>query len=294
MNNGLYNGLDSGLNQGRFSGLDNGLALGLFGNVRAKLDKDVIPYIENAKIMRAQEIFAINYLVTNTKKFFLWDKIKAIYPFLGDTLLSNAFNLKIPIDSNSAYRLNFGTNSPLITRFGVEFIGNNALSWATTNLIPSQVLIKGNLALGCYINGGNLGGSPFPATMGSSTTENTNTDVTNLTIRTTGKYFIPNGEAQPFISSSDTTITGNYIGTALNGLANLYRNGIELGNTATSTNGGISGSPIFIGALGQQNISITYQNVRLGICFISTGLTKIDVRNFDMIIQNYVSILNRR
>lgn len=70
MNNGLYNGLDSGLNQGRFSGLDNGLALGLFGNVRAKLDKDVIPYIENAKIMRAQEIFAINYLVTNTKKFF--------------------------------------------------------------------------------------------------------------------------------------------------------------------------------------------------------------------------------
>jgi hypothetical protein len=293
MNNGLYNGLDSGLNQGRFSGLDNGLALGLFGNVRAKLDKDVIPYIENAKIMRAQEIFAINYLVTNTKKFFLWDKIKAIYPFLGDTLLSNAFNLKIPIDSNSAYRLNFNNNSPLITRFGVEFIGSDSSSWATTNLIPSQVLIKGNLALGCYINGGNLGGSPYPVTMGSSTTSNTNTDVTNLTIRTTNKYFVPNGDAQPFVSSSDTTITGNYIGTALNGLANLYRNGIELGNTATSTNGGISGSPIFIGALGQ-NINSTYQNVRLGICFISTGLTKIDVRNFDMIIQNYVSILNRR
>lgn len=292
MNNGLYNGLDSGLNQGRFSGLDNGLALGLFGNVRAKLDKDVIPYIENAKIMRAQEIFAINYLVTNTKKFFLWDKIKAIYPFLGDTLLSNAFNLKIPIDSNSAYRLNFDTNLPLITRFGVEFIGNSS-SWATTNLIPSQVLIKGNLALGCYINGGNLGGSLYPATMGSSTTSNTNTDVISLAIRTTNKYFVPNGDAQPFISSSDTTITGNYIGTALNGLANLYRNGIELGNTATSTNGGISGSPIFIGALGQ-NIISTYQNVRLGICFISTGLTKIDVRNFDMIIQNYVSILNRR
>lgn len=293
MSNGLYNGLDSGLNQGRFSGLDNGLALGLFGNVRAKLDKDVIPYIENAKIMRAQEIFAINYLVTNTKKFFLWDKIKAIYPFLGDTLLSNAFNLKIPIDSDSAYRLNFDTNSPLITRFGVEFIGSNTSSWATTNLIPSQVLIKGNLALGCYINGGNLGGSQYPVTMGSSTTSDTNTDVTNLTIRTTGKYFIPNGDAQPFVSSSDTTITGNYIGTALNGLANLYRNGIELGNTATSTNGGISGSPIFIGALGQ-NIGFTHQNVRLGICFISTGLTKIDVRNFDMIIQNYVSILNRR
>lgn len=293
MNNGLYNGLDSGLNQGRFSGLDNGLALGLFGNVRAKLDKDVIPYIENAKIMRAQEIFAINYLVTNTKKFFLWDKIKAIYPFLGDTLLSNAFNLKIPIDSTSAYRLNFDTNSPLITRFGVEFIGSNTFSWATTHLIPSQVLIKGNLALGCYINGGNLGGSQYPATMGSSTTSDTNTDVTDLNIRTTGKYFIPNGEAQPFVSSSDTTITGNYIGTALNGLANLYRNGIELGNTATSTNGGISGSPIFIGALGN-NIGFTHQNVRLGICFISTGLTKIDVRNFDMIIQNYVSILNRR
>lgn len=293
MNNGLYNGLDSGLNQGRFSGLDNGLALGLFGNVRAKLDKDVIPYIENAKIMRAQEIFAINYLVTNTKKFFLWDKIKAIYPFLGDTLLSNAFNLKIPIDSTSAYRLNFDTNSPLITRFGVEFIGSNTFSWATTHLIPSQVLIKGNLALGCYINGGNLGGSQYPATMGSSTTSDTNTDVTDLNIRTTGKYFIPNGEAQPFVSSSDTTITGNYIGTALNGLANLYRNGIELGNTATSTNGGISGSPIFIGALGK-NIAFTHQNVRLGICFISTGLTKIDVRNFDMIIQNYVSILNRR
>lgn len=293
MNNGLYNGLDSGLNQGRFSGLDNGLALGLFGNVRAKLDKDVIPYIENAKIMRAQEIFAINYLVTNTKKFFLWDKIKAIYPFLGDTLFSNAFNLKIPIDSTSAYRLNFDTNSPLITRFGVEFIGSNSSSWATTNLIPSQVLIKGNLALGCYINGGNLGGSPYPVTMGSSTTSDTNTDSTGLIIRTTNKYFMPNGQAQPFVFSSDTTITGNYIGTALNGLANLYRNGIELGNTATSTNGGISGSPICIGALGQ-NIGITHQNVRLGICFISTGLTKIDVRNFDMIIQNYVSILNRR
>jgi len=293
MNNGLYNGLDSGLNQGRFSGLDNGLALGLFGNVRAKLDKDVIPYIENAKIMRAQEIFAINYLVTNTKKFFLWDKIKAIYPFLGDTLFSNAFNLKIPIDSTSAYRLNFDTNSPLITRFGVEFIGSNSSSWATTNLIPSQVLIKGNLALGCYINGGNLGGSPYPVTMGSSTTSDTSWDSTNLVISTTNKYFMPNGQAQPFVFSSDTTITGNYIGTALNGLANLYRNGIELGNTATSTNGGISGSPICIGALGQ-NIGITHQNVRLGICFISTGLTKIDVRNFDMIIQNYVSILNRR
>ncbi len=293
MVNGLYNGLDNGLQNGEFNGLDNGLALGLFGNVRAKLDKDVIPYIENAKIMRAQEIFAINYLVTNTKKFFLWDKIKAIYPFLGDTLLSNAFNLKIPINSTSAYRLSWNDNSPLITRFGVEFIGSNWASWATTNLIPSQVLIKGNLALGCYINGGNLGGSPYPATMGSSTTLNTKTDVISLAIRTTNKYFVPNGDDQPFVSSSDTTITGNYIGTALNGLANLYRNGIELGNTATSTNGGISGSPIFIGALGQ-NIGSTYQNVRLGICFISTGLTKIDVRNFDMIIQNYVSILNRR
>ena len=50
---------------------------------------------------------AVNTLVKDLKRFGLWNKIKAIYPFVGGTPESHKWNLKDPRDTNDAYRLTF-------------------------------------------------------------------------------------------------------------------------------------------------------------------------------------------
>jgi len=290
MSNGLYNGLDNGLHNGVYNGLENGSKVGMFNNETKNFDADALLYLNNAKINYDIERFATNKLVIGLKKALLWNKLKAFYPFLGRTESSCSYNLKSPYNTNAAYRITFQNSVAQIyyTRFGVELAG--VFSVGDTYLIPSTTLTKGDLSMGIYINGGTLTGSAYPATMGSAVSANT--DGLQFAIRTTGKYFIPNGQAQNFISVSESSTTGIFIGSVKNGIISLYRNGKEIANNTASSGGSLSVNSVTIGAI-NGFVTQTYSNIRTGALFIASGLTKEDAIKMDFLIQQFNQLLAR-
>jgi hypothetical protein len=71
------------------------------------LDTDSTLFINASGITDTTQKSAVNTLVKDLKRFGLWSKIKAFYPFVGGTPASHKWNLKDPRDLNEAYRLTF-------------------------------------------------------------------------------------------------------------------------------------------------------------------------------------------
>jgi hypothetical protein len=70
-------------------------------------DADAFAFVEAAGVTGETQQSAINNLVTGLKANSIWDKMIAIYPFIGGTAFSHKYNLKNPADTNSAYRILF-------------------------------------------------------------------------------------------------------------------------------------------------------------------------------------------
>jgi hypothetical protein len=71
------------------------------------LDLDVLQFIDATNINDPVIEIALNVFVTTLKANNMWNKFDAIYPFVGNGHFPHKFNLKNPLDSDSAFRLNF-------------------------------------------------------------------------------------------------------------------------------------------------------------------------------------------
>lgn len=189
LKNGLQEGLTSGLNNGLAEGLANGLTNGLFVN-EYPFDIDANKFLLAANINDIRIKNAINKLVINLKAANIWNKMKAIYPFVGGTATTHKFNLKDSRDLNAAFRLNFvggwthssngalpnGTNGYADTFLNAQTVVNttNHLSYYSRTLtVGLQVEIgvydNGSIynqirAASNYYAGGNSGGGAFTTT----------------------------------------------------------------------------------------------------------------------------------
>jgi hypothetical protein len=70
-------------------------------------DADALAFITAAAITGATQQSAIITLVTQLKATNIWNKMKAIYPFVGGTAAQHRFNLKDPRTVNAAFYLDF-------------------------------------------------------------------------------------------------------------------------------------------------------------------------------------------
>ena len=110
------------------------------------MDPDVKAYLTATGLDPA---FAptLDVLVAGLKRYGLWSKMAAIYPFIGGTEALHRWNLKDPRDTDDAYRLtfNFGTHTTALG-YRPNPVGqtNNAPGRADTYLIPSAVLADVN------------------------------------------------------------------------------------------------------------------------------------------------------
>ena len=75
--------------------------------VDSGIDTSANAFLTAAGITDTAQKAAVNTLVKDLKRFNLWSKIKAFYPFVGGTANSHKFNLIDPRDLNEAYRLSF-------------------------------------------------------------------------------------------------------------------------------------------------------------------------------------------
>ena len=114
-------------------------------------DADAEAFITSASLTDVTQKAAVNTLVNDLKRFGLWTKIKAFYPFVGGNAESHKWNLKDPRDSNDAYRLTFA-GGWTHTSMGVKTNGSNTTANTYLNLRTIFGATSTEHNLGIYIN----------------------------------------------------------------------------------------------------------------------------------------------
>lgn len=94
------------------------------------------------------EQYAVNYIVANFKAAGVWNKCRAIYPFVGGTASTHRWNLKDPRDLDAAFRLTFNGANQINNSLGYR--NNQNGGFANTFLTSNDVGLNSN-AIGAYL-----------------------------------------------------------------------------------------------------------------------------------------------
>jgi len=260
----------------------------------ASVDADAFKFIEVAQITDQTQINAVNNLVVGLKTNRLWDKMLAIYPFIGGTAFSHKWNLKTPADTNNAYRITW-VGAVQHDSSGVEFLGGIG----NTNFAPFTALTNPTQSnhIAMYNNKGTLGGGRGwgLVNMGNTTFVGNGMGITvdyggggtsqfnayNASAGTTSGGTSPQNRLGLFVATrTDTNQSGYY-----------QRGGRTFNGSSTSSP---SSSPktatIFLGG---ENGDWGANNGAMAFASLGTGLTQTDVDNYYAVVQAYQTALGR-
>ncbi len=264
-------------------------------------DTDAEAFITSASLTDVTQKAAVNTLVNDLKRFGLWTKIKAFYPFVGGNATSHKFNLKDPRDSNDAYRLTFSGGW---THSSMGIKGNNSNTVANTNLSLRTVFgaTSTEHSLGIYINE-NPSGMSYRSDIGAADGgfnfgSGAQSGIIGLFNTNTIVYAadIPSDQWLSFNFSPPSSVLGltelkryksNYAANFLNGLEVYNR------RTTTSTTLYNPVNPVTIGNVAATNWSAFSTN-RYSSGYISSALSSLDSYLMYIAIQKFNSTLNRQ
>jgi hypothetical protein len=254
-------------------------------------DTDAQAFLNAADITNNTQASAINTLVTNLKSYGIWNKMKAIYPFVGGTATAHKFNLKNPADSNAAFRLSFYGGMTHDSN-GVSFGGSNG--GASTYFNPFLNQAKNNLHLSVYARIRTAG----RFSLSNDVSPNRSYVVAGWTsLRATSTT----SNLSEFIGTSDTA--AGYAG--LNGTSVGFSLGSRTSSTAikyykntTSASGtGASHTADFVNAELTLNGNAGggyYSVANYAFASLGDGLTDSEAANFYTIVQAYQTTLGRQ
>lgn len=254
-------------------------------------DIDVIKFIKAAGITGGTEFSAVNYLVIALKNKNLWDKIIALYPFVGSTATAHKYNLKDPRDVNAAFRIVWAGGVTHDSN-GVTFDGVNG--YGDTWLIPSTSMLLGNESMFLYSR------TSATATGWDMGAANTITQRDTLILRTPVDNITVNinstSAGAGSLSFNNTSASGFFIGSRIsqNDLR-IYKNGTQIGTTATVTNNGTrSNLSVLIGARRISSGPNGFVARNFALAGLGRGFTNTQANDFYDIVQQYQTILNRQ
>jgi hypothetical protein len=282
-------------------GIANSLGLNRAGNTTPPLDPDAQAFLTATAITDSTITNAINNLVVGLKSDGIWNKMLAIYPFVGGTATTHKFNLKNPLDTDAANRLVF---------FGGWFhdangvLPNGVNAHANTFFTPStQFGATDYSSLSLYSRTNNftdaiqtdMGVNQFSTPTGSFmlfTGYNSSTQVAGF------QSDFPNSYTYNFYGSQggNTNTTGFYTGTCDAVNNQLYKNG-----TLVAQNGfpkiSTRISPtiaLYIGADNYRGDARRYANKNYAFAHIGKSLTNTDVVNLNAKVQAFQTALSRQ
>lgn len=258
-------------------------------------DVSATTFLNNLNITDTTIRTAINNFVVNLKNNNLWDKMSGIYPFVGGTSGLHKFNLKNPIDSNSAFRLDFQGAGTVHTTSGVEFLGTN--DYANTFFNPS-IHLSGNpvhfsvLSLqdsNVNLDSPDMGCQAFgnaPRLM--LYLEATNTVAFDAYDYTNNRISISNPNSQSFyVASKVTNTSGNLL---------LFRSSetpIQSAKNSTMTSGSLPNYNVYIGAINNYGTPATTSDRKFGFVSFGDGLTSGESVKLYTAVKNLQFDLNR-
>ena len=256
------------------------------GKGSVPIDADAQAFITAATITDSTQQSAINVLVTSLKSANIWNKMKAIYPFVGGTATTHKWNLKDPRDLDEAFRLVFNGGW---THNSGGALPNGTTGYATTYYNPSSNF---TLFLGYYsVTNGNTGTDQID--MGS-------TDLIKWTWLSawykTGVYnniLATNSRATPLLNGGvQTDSRGWYWINKVGTTSKLGKNTNILTSDTDNVNPG--SRRIAIGALGTPTGANYYSNRATAFSVIAEGLSDADTSNLYTLIQTFQTTLGRQ
>jgi hypothetical protein len=246
---------------------------------------DTLNFVLAAGITDIIQIRAISTLVTDLKYAGIWNKFKAIYPFIGGTATSHKFNLKDPRDVNDAYRLFFsggGTHSSN----GYQPNGTNA--YANTNFIPSVNSSGINDFHNSYYSRTDVNLLQVEAGCGPSDPQGT-----LLEIRTANLTY-HRINAATTTGYADANSLGLYVSSRISSTEQKgYKNGVLKITSVVNSNA----APInnfYIGAYNSNLIPSYYSTKQCAFASIGDGLTDTESLAFYTAVQKYQTTLGRQ
>lgn len=264
---------------------NNDVITTICGITITNFDNSTNSFITAANITNFNQQYTIDTLVRGLKIYGLWDKMIAIYPFIGGTASTHKFNLKDPRDVDAAYRLLF-VNGWTHNSNGVTPNGTNGYANTYIN-ISALTSWDTNSHLSVY--------SPTTTgpgwDIGAATNASNGVDIFGLGLRTTPVY--DNGNVTTRTSGTGGG-NGCWIGTTSGStFKRIYRNGNTIATNTAVNASTVPNLNLYIGCV-NNNGSIAFamsNNLR----FITVGrtLTNSEAFTLNNLINQYQSSLSR-
>jgi hypothetical protein len=229
---------------------------------------------------------AVNSLCIDLKKYGVWSKMKAIYPFCGGTPTTHKFNLKDARDLDAAFRLAFSGgwthNSNGVTPNGVN-------AFANTFFNPRTSLTIGSNSQGQYQRL-NAIDSGFRGVWDNTTAFRFEIVVNGATFANRCKT-TANGSEIEIATIADTR--GLILSKSQGGQFKFLRNSsIMASTTAGSTI--YPNRPYYLAALNNNGTPAIFSNMPLSFSFLGDGLTDEDSANLYYSVQKFQTTLGRQ
>ncbi|CAA9201216.1 hypothetical protein FLA105534_03468 [Flavobacterium bizetiae] len=244
-------------------------------------DPDAQYFIDVAPIINYVQANAINTLVTSLKEKNIWDKMQAIYPFVGGTANTHKFNLKSPIDADSSFRITyFGIQEH--NNKGMEFISG---SYALTQFNFNRDSVINDFHWSSYIRTA----TPCYLFQGGRC-QLFNTIGVNGKMAAVSDLYDDSGSLNSRVMKENLDGKGYYLAskTLINGRHSIYKNG-NLLNINYGTQGILNNNNVSIGSyLYGSDMSI------ISFATIGKGLTDNESLNLYKIIEEFQTSLGRQ
>jgi hypothetical protein len=236
-------------------------------------------FIVAAGLTDETQMKAINKLVWDLKVFNVWDKMKAIYPFVGQAGVSSSyqFNLKDPNTFKGTF---FG--SWTFANTGVKGV---SLAHMNTGFNPSTNLAQNSSHISFYSRTNTSGSTDFGA-------------FDTVGLRVYVKYDATNSLLATANSSTSITQTNDdsrgyvVINRKSSSQVGIVVNGITTNYTNTST--GLPNLNLFLNALNYLGNPIDYGNKECAFASIGDGLTDTEAANLYTAVQRFQTTLGRQ
>lgn len=257
-------------------------------------DVDALAFINSTGITNSIIKGAINEMVIALKNNSLWTLFNAIYPFVGGTATTHKYNLKNPLDINSAFRLSFAATGVTHDSNGVTFDG--ITGFANTFLTPSVTLILNDESMCLYSRTSGASPTANETDMGAavSTTQRDTMNIRN-SVDTSGIVLNSTTAGSGTSSFTNTDGRGLFHGSRISSTnLQMYKNGVSQNTASTTNNGTRSNIAIYIGGRNVANTLSFPVSRNYAFCGIGKGFNSTQAALLYQIVQEFQTRLGRQ
>lgn len=253
-----------------------------------------IDAISTIGLTNAVEALALAKLIKNLQIYNIWDKMIALYPFIGPDQTTQSWNLKDLRTTSDAYYLQFG--SVLAGGWSHTAAGAKpnpiSASYCDTQLVPNTDLTVNNLHVSIYTTEDETETAGFGAyddggaknlAINLNNTVNSRTEA--LAKNTTASW-LNLGNTKGLITLNNTAVNNNA----------GFQNQTKKNTNITTDPGTLPTTNFYLGALNTDNSgggTAFHTSATISFASMGYGLTDSDVRYLYLTVQEYQTLLNR-